>query len=451
MDMGKIAVLKFGGTSMGSASSMQECMKLAKERISQGKRPFFVVSAISKMTDSLLRMLEFAKHKKKKDISLLLASLKKRHFDILNELTSNQELLKKYTQVLNKKFSLLMGILNGVSLLGDYSDKTHALIASFGEDLSSELMECCLIENGIKAKKISSKNFVKTKGDYLAAEVDFAKTKIKFKKILKQINDVTFVMTGFFGSDGKNIQLLGRGGSDFSGSIAGVSLGANIVEIWTDANGIMSADPRIIKNAKSWTELNRDIAAEMARAGAKVLHPKTIVATFYGVDVLVKNTFDKDGPGTLINSLINENGVRGIITDDNFSIIHLENQDMFGNSGFVSKIGKILERNNVSIDIITTSETSVSITIKTKDLSKNLVENLEKISRVRVINDTTKVSVIGSNINNSDIYKKIFEALDSDKITPLLVNSNNSNCNVGIIVATKDKEKCLLGLHNKIF
>jgi aspartate kinase len=197
MDSKNISILKFGGTSMGTAESMKLCMELAMEKIKQGKYPFFVVSAISKMTDSLLKMLEFAKNKRKKDMMGLFISLEERHFDILNNLTNNQSLIDKYTKILNKKFLYLINVLNGILLIEDYSDKTQASIASLGEELSSDLMECCLIENNIKAKKISAKNFVVTDGNYLSANVDFGKTKKKFKKILNEVEHTTFVMTGF--------------------------------------------------------------------------------------------------------------------------------------------------------------------------------------------------------------------------------------------------------------
>ena len=448
-----LVVLKFGGTSMGSAETINECVNVIKEKLDNKQNPFVVVSAVSKMTDKLLSMLELAKNNKQKELKQSFNEFKEKHFTILNNITKDKDLLTKYKTILDKKNEELEKILDGISLMKDYSDKTHALVASYGEDLSSDLIECCLCERKINAKKIHSKNFVKTNGNYLSADVDFPKSKNCFKKILDNIlNDkLVYVMTGFFGSNTNNeIMLLGRGGSDFSASIAGICLSAKTVEIWTDADGVMSADPRIIKDAKIWDCMNKNIAAEMARAGAKVLHPKTISASYYNIDIVIKNLFNRNFKGTLIDDKNYGDDVIGVVSDSDYSIIHFENQDMFGNPGFIEKIGSIANKNNISFDMVTTSETSVSSTAKTNSLSDNVLKLFEKIANVTVINDTIKISIIGNNINKSEILSKIFNSLKKENINPLMVSVGSSNKNIGIIVNKDDKEKTLLSLHKEL-
>lgn len=447
-----IAVLKFGGTSMGSADTMISCVDVVKERIKENKRPFMVVSAISKMTDTLLQLLDLAKHKKKQEMNKVFQSIIERHFAILKDLTKNKELLEKYTGILNNKFASLSGIFNGILLTSDYSEKMQANVLSYGEDLSSDLMEVCLIENGINGKKIHSKYLVKTTGDYLSASVDFAKTKRAFKKVLKDIDSgVVFVMTGFFGGGHNNeIMLLGRGGSDFSGSIAGISLEASAVEIWTDANGVMSADPRLIKNAKSWEEMNKDVASEMARAGAKVLHPKTISASYYNIDIIIRNLFNKNFKGTLVNSKHHGDGVKGIVSDNGYSILHLENQDMFGGTGFIAEIGLIASENNIPLDMATTSETSVSFTIKTKFLNNSALKLFNSIANFNITDNVVKISIIGENIANNDILEKAFTSLKKANIEPLMVSMGRSKNNIGVIVDINNRDQALSVLHDAL-
>ncbi len=444
-----LSVLKFGGTSMGTAETILSCVDVIKERINERKKSFMVVSAISKMTDTLLKLLDLAKSKKAQEFHTTLQSIINRHFDILKSITQDPDLIDKYTYILNDKFLSLSSIFDGIFLTGDYSEKMQANILSYGEDLSSELMELALIENGIKGKKINSKYLVKTTGDYLSANVDFDKTKKCFQKLKEDIdNDTVFIMTGFFGgSDNEEIMLLGRGGSDYSGSIAGISLDADIVEIWTDADGVMSADPRLISSAKSWKKMNKDIASEMARAGAKVLHPKTILASYYNIDIIIKNLFNKKFNGTLVNSDICGDGVMGIVSDDDYSILHLDNQEMFNNTGFVGEIGIIASENQIPLDMITTSETTISITVKTKFLTNEAIKLFKSIANFSIIDNITKISIIGENIASSNTLENAFSVFNRIKVNPLMVSMGYSKNNIGIAIHKKDRDILLSELH----
>ena len=437
---------------MGTAQTILSCVDVIKERLNEGKKPFAVVSAISKMTDTLLKLLELAKTKKLQEFRTIFQAISDRHYEILKEITKDKDLIDKYSYILNDKFVSLSSIFDGIFLTGDYSEKMQANILSYGEDLSSELMELALTENGIKGKKINSKYLVKTNGDYLSANVDFNKTKKCFSKLKDDIeNGTVFVMTGFFGGgENDEIMLLGRGGSDYSGSIAGISLDANIVEIWTDADGVMSADPRLIPTAKSWEKMNKDIASEMARAGAKVLHPKTILASYYNIDIIIKNLFNKKFKGTLVNSELYGDGVRGIVSDNGYSIIYIENQEMYNNFGFINKIGTIATENQIFIDMIATSEISVSFTVRTKFLSNAALKALKALSKkFLMIDDITKVSVIGENVSSSCTENMVFSALNEVCINPILVSIGYSKNNIGIAVESKNKDTVLEALHKK--
>lgn len=451
MKKSNIVVLKFGGTSMGTAESIKSCAGVIIKKINEKKNPFVVVSAMSKITDSLLKLLNSAKDGKKREISKLYKEIIERHFNTLTILVKNSELKNKYINLLNEKFSSLTRILDGIVLTGDCSEKMQANILSYGEELSSLMLEAYLIDNNINSKKISSRKLVKTSGNYLSADLDFKKTKTCFKKILNDIKSgVVFIMTGFFGSNVKNeIMLLGRGGSDFSGSIAGISLNADAVEIWTDVDGVMSADPRLIKTAKSWEKINKDVASEMARAGAKVLHPKTILASHYGIDILIKNSFNKSFEGTLVNSNFYGDGVRAVVSDDEYSILHIENQAMFNGINFIAKIGSIASENNIPIDMTATSETSFSFTIKSILLNNKVKKLFDSVGNFSIINNTTKISIVGENIASNSILELAFKALKEKNIEPLMLSMGQSKNNIGIIIKTENKEKALLILHEK--
>jgi len=444
-----IAVLKFGGTSMGSADTIRMCSDVIQERIAQNKKPFVVVSAISKMTDTLLNLLYLAKNGEKQDLDKIFQTAVDRHFEILNNLTTTPTLTEKYIGILKNKFASLYNILSEILLVGNYSEETQAVVLSYGEDLSSELMEACLAEYGINGRKIHSKNLVKTFGNCLSANVDFTKTKKAFRKIFDELNrGVIFIMTGFFGSGNDDkIMLLGRGGSDFSGSVAGISLDADVVEIWTDADGVMSADPRLIKDARSWGMMNKDVAFEMARAGAKVLHPKTISASYHNINLLIQNLFNRNFMGTLIDSEHHGDGVKGIVSDDDYSIIHLENHNMFGETGFVAKIGIIASENNIPIDMVATSETSITFTVKAKFLNDNALKLFNSMANCSIISNTVKISIIGENIANSETLEKIFAALKISNIEPLMVTMGRTKSNIGIMVMNNEKNNSLLILH----
>lgn len=452
MKKSNIVVLKFGGTSMGTAESIKSCADVIISKIKEKKNPFVVVSAMSKITDGLLKLLNLAKIGKKREISKLCKEIIDRHFNVLVNLIKNNELKNKYINLLNEKFFSLSRILDGIVLTKDYSEKMQANLLSYGEELSSSILEAYLIDNGINCKKINSKKLVKTNGNYLSADLDYKKTKTCFKKILSDIkNGVVFVMTGFFGSNTENeIMLLGRGGSDFSGSIAGISLNADSVEIWTDVDGVMSADPRLIKTAKSWEKINKDVASEMARAGAKVLHPKTILASHYGIDILIKNSFNKSFEGTLVNSDFYGDGVRSVVSDDGYSILYIENQAMFNGVGFITKIGSIASENNIPIDMTTTSETSFSFTIKSILLNNKVKKLFDLMGNFKIVEDTTKISIVGENIASNNILELTFKALKEKNIEPLMVSMGQSKNNIGIMVKTENKEKALLTLH-KVF
>ena len=448
-----VVILKFGGTCMGSANSINVCADIIENKIKSNLVPFVVVSAVSKMTDKLILMLELAKSNKKKEFEENFYDFKQKHLTILNNICKVDTLLNKCSNIMLNKINLLYKLYEKVFILKKYTDKIYALVCSYGEDISSDLMELCLIQRKINAKKIHSKHFVKTNGNYLSANVDFKQSKICFNKIKNTIysEKTVYVMTGFFGSNNNNdIMLLGRGGSDFSASIAGISLETKSIEIWTDADGIMSGDPRIITNAKSWKFINREIATEIAYAGAKVLHPKTISASYYNIDVIIKNLFHQEFEGTLVNSNINTNNIVSITLDDSYSLIHFNNKNILDKYGFIEKINTIFNKNHIFLDIVASSETSISCLIKTNTLPKNTLQLFDKIVNVSIIENVSKISILGNNINNSNILSQIFNILQKEKIDPLTVSIGTSNNNIRIIVKNENKNKTLLCLHQEL-
>ena len=452
-----IIVLKFGGTSMGNTESILKCVDVVNETLKKGKKPFVVVSALSGITNKLIELVNFAKAGKRTELNRKLKFLQNKHYEVLNELANcNANLYNDYITKINDKLSSLQILLEGIFLSGDYTKKMYANILSYGEDLSSELMELALEINNIKSKKIHSKELIKTEGSFLSADIDFKMTKNHFqKKTLSLLNNgVVPVMTGFFGGN-KNkknlIMLLGRGGSDFSASIAGIALDAELVEIWTDVDGIMSTDPRITKQAITWEQLNVEIASEMARAGAKVLHPKTIYAALNNIEIIIKNLFNRKFKGTLISNKKSD-GIKGVVLDHNNKIIHLRNNDMFGNVGFIAKVTEKTAEFKIPIDVCTTSETCFSFSFKDDDYQKSILKDLKNFAELELIENVTKISIIGENIvEDNSILERIARTFLENDIKIIMSSISCSKNNICLMIKQKDSNKAVIELHKNLF
>ncbi|MCB0271747.1 MAG: aspartate kinase [Bdellovibrionales bacterium] len=447
-----LASLKFGGTSMGSAASILECAQIIEDQ-SKNKRCIVTVSAVSGVTNQLLSMVELAKKQKPRLVVKKIHQLEQLHRNITRAFFSNE---KEVSAVWEKDmlpiFEKLKAILHGTSLVGDLTHKMQAKVCSFGECLSSYLLLYALEKKGIKASRIHSEKVIRTDSAYLEANVNFTTTTLACKKYIAPLlqKNIVPIVTGFIGKDTHgDTTLLGRGGSDYTASILAVALKADEVQIWTDVNGVMSADPRFVKESISWPEMGVKMMSEMAYSGAKVVHPRSIaIAVMKNIPVYILNTFDRKFAGTKIK--VDEvKDVKGIVTSDQNILLHIENPNMLDEVGFIAKVTSIVEQFGIPIDVCSTSETSFTFSVSEQDFNPKLLKSLSKVGLVRKIKNIAKVCMIGHEITqNSKIFEDVFRMCHQKKVPIQSISVGASQRNITLMIDQKCKDQVLVDLHH---
>jgi diaminopimelate decarboxylase len=440
----KLISIKFGGTSMGGAETILECAKIVKEK-TKNYLPIVTVSAVGGVTNELINLVRLAKKQKPRLVHAHVIALKKRHWNILKNIVSSKGLDSVWEQDFLPLFSKLETILIGTSSVGDITQKTESYILSFGEKLSSHLMVQALNKFNIKNSRIDAERVIKTDDHYLEANVKFKATTLACRKIIKPlvIKKIVPIVTGFIGKDTHgNTTLLGRGGSDYTASILAIGVDAEKIEIWTDVNGIMSADPRVIKNAISWPILDMAIVSEMAYSGAKVIHPKSITAAIQkNIPVYIMNTFNPGFQGTKVANQVTL-GVKGIISSNNNTLLNVESPNMLEGVGFLAHLTKIIEEYGVPIDVCATSETTFTFSIKNKDFSLKFLKSLKKIAKITIQKNLAKLSIIGNNITNDpQLLADIFVIMAKQLIYIRTVSIGASTNNITLLVDESNSEK----------
>ncbi|MDD3793740.1 MAG: aspartate kinase [Candidatus Gracilibacteria bacterium] len=443
-------VLKFGGTSVGST----EMIKKTAEIIINSKKNddvVIVVSAMTKVTNSLFDICDNVGIGNMDNVLAMFQILKEKHLNVAKDLSldGNYE-ENSYFLKLNQELINLEDILKGATILKNLTDNSKAKILYYGEILSSILVSFAINNLGVKSNNYLSKNLIICEGSYMNSECDFIKSEDLMGKWIEKINlsKEIPVITGFGGGDDEgDVYLFDRGGSDYVGSLVGRFLKANSIEIWTDVDGIMSADPRTVKNPILWDELDYAVCAEFALVGAKVLHPKTISpAQEKFIPVYIKNTFNPTAKGTKICKKIDK-GLKGINIDSDQVLLNFIDPTMIGGYGYVYHVVKILYDEKISIDAIATTETSFSISIKSKSFSKELSEKffgLHEHFQINIYENVTKISFVGDTIND-------YTALSYIEDEIIMVTGGAYGKSLTAFVKTDDAKGLLVKLHDKVF
>jgi len=434
-------VMKFGGTSVGNAERIRKTCNIIKSSIK--RKPVVVVSAVTKITDALLGLADEASQGRGNDV---LENIKNIHYKILDELNMEKSLLDD-------------DIKNLSQLAGTVKNKTDAKtldnFQSFGEQMSSKIVAAQLNNFGIKAEAFNSWDlgFLTTNdfGNAEPLENCYADLKNNISKL-----DLIPVITGFIGkTENGDITTLGRGGSDYSAAIIGAAIDAEEIQIWTDVDGIMSTDPKIVPNAKPIRQISFAEAAELAYFGAKVLHPKTILpAMRKNIPVRVLNSFNPEDEGTKIvnKSERSEQTIKAIACKNNTTLIHVESTRMLGAYGFLARIFYIFDKYRKSIDVVSTSEVSVSLTVDEHEDIENIVKELREFSDVEVVKDKSIICVVGEGMRHTPgVAGKTFSALGRDNINIEMISQGASEINITFIVDGKDTEKAVKVLHKEYF
>ncbi len=434
-------VLKFGGTSVGSAERMKEVAEL----INTPETKIVVLSAMSGTTNSLVEIAEYLYQKNIDAANEKINLLEKNYEKVVDELFSTETYKSKGLELIKSHFNYIKAFTQDMFTL--FEEK--AVLAQ-GEMLSTALFHFYLEENQRSSVLLPALNFMRIDEE---GEPNNNYIKEHLKKELQQYpENKLFITQGFICRNTYGeIDNLKRGGSDYSASLIGAAVAAEETQIWTDIDGFHNNDPRFIENTKPLSGLSFDEAAELAYFGAKILHPSSVLpAKLANIPVRLKNTMQPDAPGTIIFNETQNTGIKAIAAKDGITAIKIKSGRMLLAHGFLRKVFEIFETYKTSIDMITTSEVAVSVTIDDTKFLNEIVQDLKKFGTVEVDKDLSIICIVGDFIAESKGYAlQIFGAL---KNIPLrMISYGGSFHNVSVLVNTSDKKEALQSLHNTLF
>lgn len=446
-------VMKFGGTSVANFEAITRTIFIIGGKLD--KKPVVVVSALSKVTDLLYRISDAAASRNEAETRELLAQLRKRHTDLAGELLAQSVLKDEAVAKVNEICDNLDSIAMAVCSLGELSDRNKAIIISNGEYLSSTIIAHAMNSKGIRTKWVDARSMMVTNNSYMKAEPDMTAIMERVPGVIADAYDgMDAVITqGFIGvtKDGEPT-VLGRGGSDYSASLIGMAVDAERIEIWTDVDGVRTADPRKVQNTKYLEKISFEEAAEMAHFGAKVLHPLTIEpAVRKSIPIYVLNSMNPSGKGTAIlrNEFI-EDGVKSVSFKENIRVINIFSTRMINTSGFLRRVFEIFSESKVSVDLISTSEANISVTVDAAERIDPVVEQLSEFADVIVDDDKSQVSVIGKNIVRlNGMLKKTFTPLK--KCNVYMISQGASFVNISFVVDREELSDVVQDLHDHLF
>lgn len=455
-------VLKFGGSSVANAENIQKVADIIASR--GGERLAVVVSAMQGTTDTLIALGREAESSGKTN-AVMLNELREKHVaaaDILLQGDGAQEI----TEFIQTSFTDLRNLLDGVGLVRELSARTLDKILSFGELLSSRMLTALLTSKGIDAVWADSRLLIRTDAAFGKAAVKFSETNTHISEHFAASNAQVTVLPGFIGSTANgDTTTLGRGGSDYTAAIIAAAVDAEMLEIWTDVSGMMTADPRFVRNAKHIPAISYREAMELSHFGAKVIYPPTIQPVMsLGIPVLVKNTFAPGDAGTLIEQKTNDGGIiRGISSIDGIAILNLEGSGMVGIPGFSKRLFGALAASQINVILITqsSSEHSICVAVEEKfsDAAKQAVdaefENeiaVGKIDPLRVETGFSILALVGDNMRfHTGVSGKMFSTLGSNGINIHAIAQGSSERNISAVIASSDVRKAANVLNEEFF
>lgn len=440
--------MKFGGTSVKDANAIKGILSIIKKL---DKQVFIVVSALAGVTNQLVKITQSLQKQNLTDALEYLDEIFERHITLASEL----DIIAESAHFLNSKRNELTQLLSALDVLGELSPKSNDMILAQGEILSSYLIYLFFRKQSCKIEFIDPREIIKTDSAFGEANVNFKSTAKAIESAMKRLEkDTQLILTGGFAAGNQQGQttVLGRGGSDYSASVIASVLKADKLEIWTDVSGILTSDPRVVPDSKIIRELSYEEASELAYFGAKVLHPKTIYpAVQKEIPVWVKNTFKPDINGTLIVSEIKSKKIiKAIAFRKNISVINISSNRMLGTYGFLSRVFEIFRNYETSVDIVTTSEVSISLTIDDDSRLAEIKKELGKFASVSIKKNQAIICAVGEGIRDTaGIAADFFGVLKGINIS--MVSVGASEVNISIIVAEKDLIQAVRLLHSKFF
>src|SRR6201996_8012599 len=455
-------VLKFGGTSVGSIASIQTLLDILKNE--KGENPVVVLSAMSGVTNLLVSMAEGAANGV--DFTDKLAELETRHFDVVKSLLNVQNQNPAFTR-LKIFFNQLEDLLQGILTLRELTAKTRDMVLSYGERCSTLMVGKIAAQHFADVLHVDASELIKTDSSFGNAKVNTDLTELLIRDFYQQNKDKVVFVTGFIASnDTGQMTTLGRGGSDYTAAIFGAALNAQEIQIWTDVNGMMTADPRIVKKAFSLPELTYTEAMELSYFGAKVIYPPTMIPAFLKkIPIVIKNTFEPDFEGTIIQHHCKASSlpIKGISSINDISIINVQGSGMVGKSGFSGRLFSLLAREQINIILITQSSSEHSITFAVDPdhaaKAQRVIEQefeLEllagKLESPEIEQHLAILAIVGENMKQTPgISGKLFHALGRNGINVRAIAQGSSEYNISVIISKHDLAKALNAVHDAFF
>ena len=457
-------VLKFGGSSVKNAENINRVIAIVSEKVKKGQT-IVVVSALGGITDILLLCSKLAAEGNETYKGKLLES-EQRHLQTVKELipiTQQSRILSMVKTLCNE----IEDICNGIFLLGELSERTKDRIVSYGEILSSSIIAARFkieIEN---SEWKDSRELIITNSNFGAAAVDFAVTNEKTGDFFNAATADLFILPGFISSDANGINTtLGRGGSDYTAAIIAAALDADVLEIWTDVSGMMTADPRLVTNVKIIPEISYQEAMELSHFGAKVIYPPTIQpVSSKGIPTWIKNTFAPEDSGTVIQkeSALNGNSIRGISSINSISLLSLEGSGMVGIPGFSKRLFEALAVKKINVILITQSSSEHSICVGidavNADEAKRTIDEAfayeietKKVDPIIVEKELAIIALVGDNMkSHPGISGKMFGNLGRNGVNVRAIAQGSSERNISAVISIQDVKKAINVLHEEFF
>ena len=435
-------VMKFGGTSVGSPERMKGVTSLVTK---SGKPTFIVLSAMSGTTNSLIEISNYLYRKNPEGANEVINNLEQKYIGHIEALYSTDEYKQKTRLFITEKFDYLRSFTK--DLFTSFEEKN---IVAQGEILSTNMVVNYLQEQGVKAILLSALDFMRTDKN---AEPDLPYIKGKLSAIMKEHKGYQIYITqGFICRNAYGeVDNLQRGGSDYTASLVGAAIDAEEIQIWTDIDGMHNNDPRVVDKTEAVRQLNFEEASELAYFGAKILHPTCVQpAKYSGIPVRLKNTMEPDAEGTIINNVLVKSKIKAVAAKDNITAIKIKSSRMLGASGFLRKVFEIFESYQTSIDMITTSEVGLSMTIENAIHLSEIVDELKKYGTVSVDSDMCIVCVVG----DLDWSNVGFETLATDAMKDIpvrMISYGGSNYNISFLIKEADKKRALQSLSKILF
>jgi aspartate kinase len=446
-------VMKFGGTSVQDAKAIERVAHIVQGRLAD--RPVVVVSAMAKVTDSLLAMGKAAGSGDRKTALKMARSLRERHYETAGELLGTA-LFTEFHGDLGADFEDLDELLRGIGAVGEITPRTYDYVASFGEVLSSKIVAAAFAARGLPGVHVDSRQCLLTDSSYTRAVPQFEETNERLRKRVQPLVDGgrVPVMGGFVGSNRSGITTtIGRGGSDFSAAIFGAGLNAERIEIWTDVDGMMTTDPRLCPDARRIKVISFDEAAELAYFGAKVLHPATVLpAVQKNIPVYVLNSLNPTCEGTKIIARAPRctNIFKAIALKKKITLVEVASPRRLLVHGYLKSIFEAFDEHDVAVDVVSTSEVSVSVTAETNEAIPALAADLAKIADVKYEGRKAIVCLVGENLRDTaGIAAKVFGILEDVKIR--MISQGASEINLTFVIEEDDAAEVVRRLHHAFF